>query len=107
MRRDEAVQILKEHRAELARDFGVRSLALFGSVARNEAKETSDIDLLVEFDDRPVGLFHLAGLHGHLCKLLRAAQLDLVIRDSIYPALRESILGEAIDVIAPEVGAPH
>ena len=107
MRRDEAIRILREHREELARDFGVRSLALFGSVARNDAKETSDVELLVEFDDRPVGLFHLAGLHGHLCNLLHARQLDLVMRDSIYPALRENILGEAIDVIAPEVGAPR
>jgi predicted nucleotidyltransferase len=107
MRRDDAIRILNDHRNELTRDFGVKSLSLFGSVARNEAKETSDVDLLVEFDGRPVGLFHLAGLHSRLCNLLHAKRLDLVMRDSIYPALRENILGEAIDVIAPEVGASH
>jgi len=107
MRRDDAIRILNEHRAELTRDFGVKSLALFGSVARNEAKKSSDVDLLVELDGRPVGLFHLADLYGRLCELLNTEHLDLVMRDSIYPALRENILGEAIDVIAAEVGASH
>ncbi len=68
MKRDEIIRILNEHRAELAKQYGVKSLALFGSVARDEATPASDVDLLVEFD-RPVGLFGLfalQGKHGHL-----------------------------------------
>ena len=107
MRRDDTIRALKQHSDELTHDFGVKSLALFGSVARDEATEYSDVDLLIELDDRPVGLFHLAQLHARLCELLRANHVDLVMRDSIYPALEEDILGEAVDVYATEVGASH
>ena len=51
---------LRRHRQDLAARFFVKSLALFGSVARDEAGAGSDVDLLVEFD-RPVGLLHLIG----------------------------------------------
>jgi predicted nucleotidyltransferase len=52
MRRDEILRFLNEHRAELER-FGVKSLAFFGSVARDEAQEDSDVDILVEFTAPP------------------------------------------------------
>jgi hypothetical protein len=54
MKRDRAIAILKLHQDKL-KDFRVKSLDLFGSVARDEARPDSDVDLLVEFD-RPVGL---------------------------------------------------
>ena len=54
MKRDQVLKILTEHRLELRDKFGVKSLALFGSVARDEASQTSDVDLLVEFE-QPVG----------------------------------------------------
>jgi predicted nucleotidyltransferase len=63
MQRDEVVKILVDHRDELRQQFGIKSLLLFGSVARNEASETSDVDLLVTFA-RPVGLFGLYALQG-------------------------------------------
>ncbi len=50
MRREEALRILREHRAELD-GMGVRSLSLFGSVARDEAGAESDVDVLVEFSE--------------------------------------------------------
>jgi predicted nucleotidyltransferase len=50
--RDEILLLLREHRSDLER-LGVKSLALFGSAARGEAREDSDVDLLVEFQ-RPV-----------------------------------------------------
>jgi predicted nucleotidyltransferase len=56
MKRDQVLKILTEHRLELRDKFGVKSLALFGSVARDEASQTSDVDLLVEFE-QPVGTF--------------------------------------------------
>ena len=49
---------LSEH-PELLRDFGVRSLHVFGSVARGDATQASDVDILVEFT-HPVGLSHLS-----------------------------------------------
>jgi predicted nucleotidyltransferase len=105
MRRAEAIQILRDHRDELEENFGVRTLALFGSVAREEAAATSDVDLLVEFDNRPIGLFHLAALHERLRELLHSDRVDVVLRDAVYPALKANILREAIDVFTAEVGA--
>ncbi len=94
MQRDEALAILRAHRAEL-HDHGVRSLALFGSVARDEAGPDSDVDLLVEFS-RPVGLFGFVRLQRHLAERL-GRNVDLVTRDALIPALRERILAEAVD----------
>ena len=90
------LQILKEKNAELARQFGVKTLALFGSVARNEATATSDVDLLVEFN-RPVGYFGLFALQDYLEKLL-GCSVDLGTPDSLKPYLKESIMGELIRV---------
>lgn len=107
MRRDDVIRILHRHREQLAHQYGVKSLALFGSVARDEAADCSDIDLLVEFDGRPISLFHLGGLHQSLTEMLGANNIDLVLRESIIPALKDRILGEAIDVVGAEVGVLH
>src|SRR5450759_5624384 len=72
VKRDNVLHLLTEQRGELAQRFGVQSLALFGSVARDEASSTSDVDLLVEFN-RPVGLFGLFALQNHLEALLGCA----------------------------------
>ena len=75
---------------------GVRSLALFGSVARNEAKPGSDIDLLVEFY-QPVGLFQFITLKQYLERLLEST-VDLGTVRSLKPRLKEAVLREAIYV---------
>ena len=72
----------------------MRSLDLFGSVARNEARADSDVDLLVEFE-RPIGLFHFFRVQRRLEELL-GARVDLVMRDAVKPQLRERIFAEAI-----------
>ncbi len=87
---------LRADRAGLMR-FHVRSLSLFGSQARGEARETSDIDLLVDFDT-PIDLLQFIELEEHLSDLL-GKPVDLVLRDSIKPMLRERILSEAVDVL--------
>jgi predicted nucleotidyltransferase len=96
MNRSDVLEIIARHRAELAAEFGIRSLALFGSVVRDEATPASDVDLLVEFDGRPVGLFHLSRTQHYLESILGVPRVDLVLRDGIKPALRENILREAI-----------
>ncbi len=75
MNREQAIHILSEYRMELAREFGVKSLAVFGSVSRDEAGSGSDVDLLVEFD-RPVGYFGLFALQDHLESIL-SCKVDL------------------------------
>ena len=93
MNRQQALDILRSHRAEL-KEFAVKSLSLFGSVARDEGTAVSDVDLLVEFD-RPVGLFAFIRLQQFLTQLL-GCRVDLATPDALKPALRESILKEAI-----------
>ena len=56
MTKEHALRRIAGHREEL-RQLGVKSLALFGSVARGESTRASDVDFLVEFE-RPVGYFH-------------------------------------------------
>lgn len=96
MKRQDALAILAAHRNELRQQFGVKSLALFGSVARDEATEKSDVDILVEFD-RPVGLFSLFALQDHLEHLLGCA-VDLGTAASLKPRLRSQVLAERVYV---------
>jgi predicted nucleotidyltransferase len=96
MKQDVVLKILKQKNAELTNRFGVKSLLLFGSVARNEATNTSDIDLLVEFS-RPVGYFGLFALQDYLEELL-GCSIDLGTPDSLKPSIREHVMGEAIHV---------
>jgi predicted nucleotidyltransferase len=92
MRRDEVVKLLAEHRQDL-RQFGVKSLALFGSVVRGEDRPGSDVDMLVEFEgaatfDRYMGLrFFLQDLLG--------APVDLVTRKALKPRLKPYVEREA------------
>lgn len=97
MTRDEILQTLSKHRDELRRDYGVRSLALFGSAARNKTGSQSDVDILVEFD-KPIGLFQFIRAKQHLEDLLGVEEVDLVLRSAVIPELQEDIYGEAIDV---------
>ena len=95
MGRDEVIAALQAHRAELDKH-SVKSLSLFGSVARGDAGPDSDVDLLVEFT-KPVGLFHISGLKFYLEGLLGCG-VDLVPRKGLKPRIRESVLAEEIRV---------
>ncbi len=96
MKQEAVLQILKQKNAEMTKQFGVKSLLLFGSVARNEATSASDVDLLVEFN-RPVGYFGLFALQDYLEKLL-GCRVDLGTPDSLKPYIKERVKGELIRV---------
>ena len=93
MTRVEVVQRLADARAELA-TLGVRSLDLFGSVARGEAGPNSDVDLLVDFD-KAIGLFHFFRVQRRLEEIL-GCRVDLVMRDAVKRQLRDRIFAEAV-----------
>lgn len=95
MTRETALALLKEHRDELAA-FGLRRLALFGSVARNEAGPDSDVDVLVEFEGKPT-FDRYAGLYDCLEDLL-ARPVDLVTVSAIRPFMREAVEEDACEV---------
>jgi predicted nucleotidyltransferase len=97
MTRDEALAILTAHRDELAA-LGLRRLAVFGSVARDEAGPNSDVDVLVEFDGKTM-LDRYAGLNDRLEDLLRRP-VDLVTPCMIRPFMREGVEEDACDYLA-------
>ncbi len=96
MKNTEVIQILRQHRDEIRQRFGVKSLAVFGSVARGEAGPESDVDILVEFEgrttfDRYMGLkFFLEDLLG--------TRVDLVTRRALKPRMRPYVEREAVYV---------
>lgn len=90
--RDEILKILEENRNAI-RGYGVRRLGLFGSCARGECNEVSDLDFVVEFEKKSFDAY--MDLKLFLEKLFDC-QVDLVISDSIKPRLRSTILGEAV-----------
>ena len=97
MTRDEALSILRAHRAALA-DLGVTGLSLFGSLARDEAGPESDVDLIVEFDPAAhVGLFRYFDVKDYLEAIL-GCQVDLVPRSGLKPRLRPSVERDEIRV---------
>ncbi len=75
------------------RRFGVRSLGLFGSVARAENTSASDLDMLVEFDHKSFDAY--MDLKAYLENLFDCP-VDLVLADALKPRLREPILNETV-----------
>lgn len=95
MKLDEAIKILKENQDVLQKHF-VKDLYIFGSFARNEVREMSDIDILVDFEpDARIGIFEFIRLKRDLGELLHC-EVDLATRDSLHKALRKDILNEAV-----------
>ncbi|MCX6672654.1 MAG: nucleotidyltransferase family protein [Methanothrix sp.] len=95
MKRSEILQMLSVHKDVLTR-MGVKTLAVFGSVARDEARPDSDVDVLVEFQ-APATFNGYMDLKFFLEDLL-GCPVDLVTRKSVRPRLREQIEHEALYV---------
>ncbi len=96
MRREEAIAALRGYLPEIRREFGVRRIALFGSTARGEAEEDSDLDILVDFEKDPTFLSFMglkAFLEDHLGR-----RVDLVTPDALKPRMRPIVEREAVDV---------
>lgn len=79
---------------DMAARRGARNVRVFGSVARGEDTDTSDIDLLVDLDVS-VGVVSLAGLTRELAELL-GADVDVVPSATLKPAMRDEVFSEAI-----------
>ena len=74
----------------------VKDRYLFGSYAREETGEQSDLDILVEFEaGAQIGLFEFARLRRRLCEFL-GREVDLVTPDAIRPEMKDQILREAV-----------
>ena len=94
--RAQTLQILHDALPDLQRRFDVRSLRIFGSVARDESSPESDVDILVDFA-KPVGLFRLADLRRYLSEIL-GRPVDVGTEESLRPRVRRVVIEEAIRV---------
>lgn len=98
MDRHQIAAIVNEHAAEI-RARGVTRLDLFGSAARGDAEESSDIDVVVDVaPGRKFSLIDLAGLRSLLSELLDR-ETDVVVREDLRPAFRERIEGETVRLL--------
>ena len=96
MERNEAIHRLKQHEAELKR-LGVEHLYLFGSTARGEAREDSDVDLFFDHPEWSLGLFELMDVKEAAARIL-GHNTDIMTRRSLHPVLRERIEASALQV---------
>ncbi len=96
MKRDEVVRILHEQQKYLVERYHIASLSLFGSVARDEARPDSDVDILVKFA-QPTGLFQFIDLKKRLETLL-GCKVDIGKPRSLRPHVKARVLQEAIRV---------
>ncbi|RMF63358.1 MAG: DNA polymerase subunit beta [Cyanobacteria bacterium J069] len=95
MRRDEVLQVLQAHR-DVLRRLGALSLAVFGSVARDEAQADSDVDILVELAP-PITFDRYMDVKFYLEDHLQVS-VDLVTSTSLNPHIRPQVEREAIYV---------
>jgi uncharacterized protein len=93
----DVLRILRAHLPELREHYGVRTLGVFGSYVRGEQRPRSDLDLLVEFDERPLTLIQVIALEQHLSDLL-GVKVDLVEKKTLKPAIGRHILQEVVPV---------
>jgi len=94
MKRDVAIATLKEHEAEL-RQLGVQRLYLFGSTARDEAREESDVDLFFDYQKGTLGLFELMDVKERTTDIL-GRKADIMTRGSLHPVLKTTIEESAV-----------
>ena len=96
MNRDEVLALLRAHKPILMERFGVTALALFGSYARDQASDSSDVDILVRFNG-PATSRSYFGVQFYIEDLL-GRRVDLVTDKALRPQFRPFVEQEALDV---------
>ncbi len=96
MKRETALHLLTQHKPQLQRQFGVCGLALFGSVARDTARDGSDVDVLISFDS-PATSKQFFGAQFYLEDVLNC-RVDLVTEKALRKELRAFVERDAVHV---------
>jgi uncharacterized protein len=96
MKRDEAIIRLQQHEADLKR-LGIEHLYMFGSTARGEATDESDVDLFFDYKKGKLGLFELMDVKAYASSIL-GRKTDIMTRDSLHKTLRQAIEASAVRV---------
>ena len=91
------IEEIKKKILPILEDYRVKKIGLFGSYARGEIKENSDIDILIEIE-KDISLLDFVGLKQEIEEAL-GEKVDLVEYDTIKPLLRERILNEQVVIL--------
>ena len=94
---EEIKRAIEIHREELISKFKVKEIGIFGSYARGEQDETSDIDILVDYSDEYISLFDVLDLKYYFEGLL-GLNVDIVIREALKPVIGKRIMDEVVFV---------
>lgn len=93
---DEIKRILEENKQKIVCTYKIKEIGIFGSYVKNTMKETSDIDILIEFEkDAKVTLIDLLKLENYLTELF-GVKVDLVVKEALKPNIRKKVLEEVI-----------
>ncbi len=93
---EEIRNILRERKGELKKGYGVKEIGIFGSYVRGENRESSDLDILIEFEeDAKVDLIKFVEVENYLSELL-GIRVDLVDRTALKPTIGRYILQEVV-----------
>ncbi len=87
---------ISKHKKTLKVDYHVKKIGIFGSYARNEQKEGSDLDIIVEFYE-PISLLGLVRLENYLSDIL-GIKVDLIPKEDVRFELKKQIVKEAVYV---------
>ncbi len=85
----EIIKIMKEHKEELKKKYKIKKIKIFGSYARGEQKERSDIDIIVDFEVTPT-LIELIRLEEEIERIL-GIKVDLLTEKGISPFIKPYI----------------
>ncbi|MEM2244683.1 MAG: nucleotidyltransferase family protein [Archaeoglobaceae archaeon] len=96
---DDIIGLIEEHKEEIRKKFRVKEIGVFGSYVRGEMKETSDVDVLVEFEENAkVSLIDFLKLENYLSEILGVVRVDLVEKGALKPNIGKRVLKETVFV---------
>ena len=93
---EEVVTRIHPHLPRLRERYKIRTMGIFGSYVRGRQRRTSDLDVLVDFNEPP-SLLQLACLQRELSQIA-GVQVDLVLRDTLKPSIGKAILAEVVEI---------
>ncbi len=93
---EQIITKLRKDKLYLRKEYGVKTVGVFGSYVRDEAKRGSDLDILIEFKE-PVSLFEFLALEHHLSELTDK-KVDLVMKSALKPRIGKHITKEVVYV---------
>lgn len=94
MYKEEILKILSNYKNEYAKKYGIQKIGIFGSVARNDIREGSDVDIVVDISD--ADLFLLVGIKNELEEKLQKPVDIVTYRENMNPFLKKRIDGEVV-----------